>query len=89
MNRPRPSARGRGNVLRPAQDDHSPTPGASPVEKSRNRESAKSRLLKVGVQVDENLYFDLKKRAATERRKLYQLLNEAIARYLGQGGNHP
>jgi hypothetical protein len=43
--------------------------------------------MKVGVQVDPDVYYELKKRAAAERRKLYQLLDDALRQYLeGQGG---
>lgn len=87
--KPRPSARGRGSILRPTKgEDRSPTSEAPLAgENSGNREIAKSRLMKVGVQVDPDVYYELKKRAAAERRKLYQLLDDALRQYLqGQGG---
>ena len=81
MSKKRPvSARGRGDFLKVDRQEK--------VAKSRNRESEKAPLMKVGVQVNPDLYYELKKRAATERRKLYELLNEALTRYLSnQGGN--
>ena len=82
--KPRPSARGRGSILRPSKgEDHSPTsePSAS-GEKSRKPESAKSHLMKVGLQIEPDIHFALKKLAATRQRKLYELLNEALAEYL-------
>lgn len=86
--KPRPSARGRGSILRPTKgEDHSPTPGSPAVsEKSGNREIAKSRLMKVGVQVDPDVYYEIKKRAAAERRKLYQVLDDALRQYLERPG---
>ena len=38
--------------------------------------------MKVGVQVDPDLYYELKKRAATRRVKLYEILNEALSEYI-------
>ena len=82
--KPRPSARGRGSILRPSKgEDHSPT-SESPAtgEKSGNLEIAKTRFMKVGVQVAPDVYYELKKRAAAERRKLYQILDDALRQYL-------
>jgi len=84
--KPRPSARGRGTFLSPTKgEDRSPAPGSSAAgEKSGNREIADSRLMKIGVQVDPSLYYELKKLAATERKKLYEILNEALSEYLNR-----
>lgn len=38
--------------------------------------------MKVGLQIEPDIHFALKKLAATRQRKLYELLNEALAEYL-------
>jgi hypothetical protein len=42
--------------------------------------------MKVGVQVDPDVYYEIKKRAAAERRKLYQVLDDALRQYLERPG---
>ena len=76
MSKRRVSARGRGNFL-------SAVPESKPAdEESRIQEKKKTPLMKVGLQINPDLYFELKKQAASERRKLYELLNDAVAEHL-------
>ena len=77
MSKRQVSARGRGDFLKI-------TPNPPSEKKSRKIEKKKPLLMKVGVQMDPDVYFELKKRAATERKKLYELLNEAVTQYLAR-----
>lgn len=79
----RASIKGRtDDLLDPKRGLDSRSPASASGEKSRNRESAKSRFVKVGIQLDPDLHYALKKLATTNRRKLYEVINEALTEYL-------
>jgi hypothetical protein len=77
----RKSARDRFRIQKP-EDVESPARAVKPEK----QESASSRLKKVGILLDPDLHYELKRRAVAERRMIFELIDEALRRYLEQEG---
>ena len=74
MSSKRVSARGRGSFL-------SVTEG-SPTPKTGTPEKKKSERAKISLEIRSDFHRELKKRAASTDRKMYELVDEALSKYL-------
>lgn len=75
MSTKRPSARGRGSFL---------SAGDSPAPKAENPENPKSERAKISLEIRSDFHRQLKKLAAEQDRKMYELVNEALDRYFSR-----
>ena len=75
MSTRRPSALGRGDFLKAGPD--------APTRNASNPEIRKAVREKLTVLVSPDTFRELKVRAARDKRKLYEIVDEALSRYLG------
>jgi hypothetical protein len=75
MSTKRPSALGRGSFL---------SAGSSPTPKPEHPEKPKSERAKISLEIRLEFHRELKKLAAEQDRKMYELVDEALGRYLSR-----